>query len=301
MQRLAAMLLLLLLATAPAAGAVVRLNTRAEAEAHDLRAAVNMDSASLPPAADQAYFPDMAAIHSMVPLSLLKVVPFVGGGHQAWASLLSFSKAHSELNPDSEPHIVIGGGSQVIQPSKEELAQENLSRNIVALISIMVWAAFAALVAQYYLDSWKVKPAPSEGSAVEEAMSTFKYGVFECFGEPKICCWVLCCPAIRWADNISTMGVLRSFWLAFVMYLGVTLIFNESVDLCAWLLVALIGAGFRQELRLKFKMPTGKMIFFQDLFLYCCCTCCAITQEARQVEEAAKLGHPAVVQLDDSV
>eukprot|EP00444_Apocalathium_aciculiferum_P008521 CAMPEP_0183402280 /NCGR_PEP_ID=MMETSP0370-20130417/13800_1 /TAXON_ID=268820 /ORGANISM="Peridinium aciculiferum, Strain PAER-2" /LENGTH=91 /DNA_ID=CAMNT_0025583839 /DNA_START=59 /DNA_END=330 /DNA_ORIENTATION=- len=91
------------------------------------------------------------------------------------------------------------------------------------------------------------------------------------------------------------MGVLRSFWLAFVMYLGVTLIFNESVDFCAWLLVAVIGAGFRQEMRLKFKMPTGTLIFFQDMFLYCCCACCAITQEARQVEEAAKLGHPAVV------
>jgi len=287
MQQLATMLLLLLLAAAPAAGAVLRLNTRAEAEAQDLRTAVDTGSASPPPSTEQAYFQDMAAIHSMLPLALLKVVPpFVGRGHQAMASLLSFSN-------------VFGGGSQVIQPSKEKIAEEHLERNIVALLSTMVWAAFTALVAKYYLDSCKVKPAPSEGSAVEEAMSTFKYGVFECFGQPKICCWVFCCPAIRWADNISTMGVLRSFWLAFVMYLGVTLIFNESVDLCAWLLVAVIGAGFRQELRLKFKMPTGTLIFFQDMFLYCCCTCCAITQEARQVEEAAKLGHPAVV--DDSV
>mmetsp|Transcript_50239 Transcript_50239/g.127863 ORF Transcript_50239/g.127863 Transcript_50239/m.127863 type:complete len:292 (+) Transcript_50239:112-987(+) len=291
MQRCAPTLLLLLLCASPAAGAVVRLNSRVEA--------VDTDSASLPPAAEQAYFPDMAAISSMVPLPLLKVVPFLGGGHQAWTSLLSVAKAHSQLNHDSEPGIVISDGSQVPQPSQEEIVQAKLGRNIVALFSIMVWAALAALVAQYYLDSCKVKPAPSEGSAVEEAMSTFKYGVFECFGQPKICCWVFCCPAIRWADNISTMGVLRSFWLAFVMYLGVTLIFNESVDLCAWLLVAVIGAGFRQELRLKFKMPTGTLIFFQDMFLYCCCACCAITQEARQVEEAAKLGHPAVV--DDSV
>jgi len=297
MQQLAPMLLLLLLAAAPAAGAVVRLNARVEAEAQDLRTAVDTGSASPPASTEQAYFPDMAAIHSMLPLALLKVVPFVGRGHKAWASLLSFSKVHSEFNPDEEKnHLVYDGGSQA---SKEKAAEEHLERNIVALLSTMVWAAFAALVAKYYLDTCKIKPAPSEGSAVEEAMSTFKYGVFECFGQPKICCWVFCCPAIRWADNISTMGVLRSFWLAFVMYLGVTLIFNESVDLCAWLLVAVIGAGFRQELRLKFKMPTGTLIFFQDMFLYCCCTCCAITQEARQVEEAAKLGHPAVV--DDSV
>mmetsp|Transcript_120902 Transcript_120902/g.387070 ORF Transcript_120902/g.387070 Transcript_120902/m.387070 type:complete len:294 (+) Transcript_120902:111-992(+) len=293
MQRFAQTLLLLLLCASPAAGAVVRLNTRVEAEAQDLRTAADTDSASLPPAAEQAYFPDTAAIHSMVPLSLLKVVPFLGGGHQAWTSLLSVAKVQLQLNHDSEP--------QVLQPSKEEIVQAKLGRNIVALFSIMVWAALVALVARYYLDSCKVKPAPSEGSAAEEALSTFKYGLLDCFGQPKICCWVLCCPAIRWADNISTMGVLRSFWLAFVMYLGVTLVFNESVDLCAWLLVALIGAGFRQELRLKFKMPTGRMFFFQDLLLYCCCTFCAITQETRQVEEAAKLGHPAIVQLDDSV
>jgi len=181
----------------------------------------------------------------------------------------------------------------------------------------LVLAGVFALVAKFYLNR-KRHPAVSFDPRAEEALSTFRYGPFDCLSRMDISVWACCCPAIRLADNVSTIGLLRSFWLAFTIFLGFELIVGfeqtepeEEIslgmdgtqvvlldgpqDLVLWTILAVINASFRQELRHKFKMTQGGTTFFQDCLLHCCCGCCAITQEARQIEEAMLCGHPAIV------
>jgi len=189
-----------------------------------------------------------------------------------------------------EPHIVIDNGID----DSEVKAQQELCYAILGFASVLVWTGLVALVAQYYLNK-KEHPAVSFDPRSEEALSSFRYGPFDCLSRMDISLWVFCCPAIRWADNVSTIGVLQSFWLAFAIMLGFEMVTSEAQDLVAWTALAVICAGFRHQLRLKFNMTRDGATFFQDLLLYCCCPCCAITQEARQVEEAMRSGHPAIV------
>lgn len=171
-------------------------------------------------------------------------------------------------------------------------------RAFVGFITVVVWTGFTCLIAQFYLQN-KIHPDVNADPSSTEALNSFKYHPFDCFSRPDISLWVCFCPAIRWADNISTMGILRSFWLAFAVSLGFVMVTSETQDLVAWIVLSVIGAGFRRELRLKFQMQRNEMSFIMDFLLYCFCGCCAITQEARQVEEAMRSGHPNVVKAGE--
>lgn len=188
-----------------------------------------------------------------------------------------------------EPHIVVDQGVD----STEADAKKALLRGVVGFVTVLVWAGLAALLAQYYLNN-KVHPSADIDPADTEALRTFRYGPFECFGRMDVSLWVCCCPAIRWADNVTTMGLLPNFWLAWMIWMGFSLVTGESQDLVALTVLAILGAMFRRELRLKFQMAATGVTFFQDCLLYCFCPCCAITQEARQVEDALRAGHPAI-------
>merc|ERR1719263_2268082 len=93
------------------------------------------------------------------------------------------------------------------------------------------------------------------------------------------------------------MTGLLKFWVAFGIYLGMDFVGGLIGDSFFWLLIAIVCAGYRQELRIKFNMKNqGGMTYVQDCLLYCCCTVCALTQEARQVEDAcSKVGEPIQV------
>lgn len=201
------------------------------------------------------------------------------------------------------PHIVVDNGVEDQRPG-------HLTAFIV-LGFFMIWGGILYLIAQYYVDNVKVKASPLRADSAKEKLNEFKYGLFECFGDGRTCIWSCCCPCIRWGDNVSTVGILRSFWLAGLIWYGLTMLNSQAQtkgsngdessfqDPTAWVIFALIAAGFRHELRLKFHMATSATTFVTDCLLYGCCTCCAIIQDARQVDEAARTGHPAVVKQDD--
>lgn len=206
------------------------------------------------------------------------------------------SSAHA-LDGPHEPHIVIRQGMD--DEAVEEQVWADFMTWVVGLVSMMVWACFATVMAHYYLSTKKAAPV-ADLAAGEEEFKDFRYGVCECFQRPDVSLWVCCCPSVRWADNMSTMGIFRCFWFAFALFLSINLLGGESQDFCGWFILALLGAGFRQELRDKFQMARrGGWTYAEDFFLYFCCMCCVITQEARHVEDAYRAKHPAVVKKAD--
>jgi Cys-rich protein (TIGR01571 family) len=100
-----------------------------------------------------------------------------------------------------------------------------------------------------------------------------------------ICCMACWCPAIRWADTIGSDSMRRgSFWPAFFVFFILMLLapmtfgFSILVALC-------FGIYCRQEIRRKFQKERSWKSYLSDCFLWCCCPCCAIIQEAREVEK----------------
>jgi len=161
---------------------------------------------------------------------------------------------------------------------------------------------FGYLLALAYLGCKKeTQHAPL--SASSEEFATFRHGLCCCLQRCDICCWALCCPSVRWSDNLTSMGtgiiVGRAFWLTWWVYATLLFILAGCTDVNVMFLlaaiVAALGASFRQELRRKFKMiRVGSCTFLEDFCLYYWCTFCVIVQEARQIEDAHRAGHPAV-------
>ncbi|CAK0871970.1 unnamed protein product [Prorocentrum cordatum] len=133
----------------------------------------------------------------------------------------------------------------------------------------------------------------AKGKASDESLSQWKDGLCDCFDEPEICFWACCCPAIRWADTVD-LGGLVPFWVALAIYLGLSVGSAFLGEALLWAALAVACAGFRQEMRRKFGMSQSGRTYAEDCLLYCCCSCCAIAQEARHIEEACRVGHPVV-------
>lgn len=249
--------------------------------------------ARTPPSEPVAHAATLKAPGGRIPAVFLQHAPWLGGSGSMLTSFLYLlgEKGASTLPGVQESPQV----NSIIGETPDEIAAKYLYKSLLAMISVMIWAGLIVLVAKHYLGSVKVKLAPTPAEGVEETMSTYQHGWYECFSDPGTWCWVLCCPAIRWADIMTTMGLFRSFWLAAILFLAINFVAVESNDMCAWILLALICAFFRHELRRKFEMSAGASEFGKDCLLFCFCTTCAITQDARQVSDACKLGHPAAV------
>merc|ERR1712032_817553 len=93
------------------------------------------------------------------------------------------------------------------------------------------------------------------------------------------------------------MGFL-GFWIAFIIIFGIELAASTTGDFAIWVVLAIVCAAMRQDMRAVYGMDKGGWTYLEDFFLYCCCSCCTIIQEARQVEDAYKVGYPIGVKSD---
>lgn len=165
------------------------------------------------------------------------------------------------------------------------------------VMSCLLWTCLVGVIAHFYRGN-KEYPEIEEGLQTPEQHATFqdwKFGFCDCFEEFQVCFCACCCPAIRWAETLSLVDGLIVFWVGFALYMSLTLINTITSVLVCWFVLALICTAYRQELRTKFSFEhQGGATFLTDLLLHCFCTCCAIAQEARHVEEAMRYGHPQV-------
>merc|ERR550537_1909894 len=84
-------------------------------------------------------------------------------------------------------------------------------------------------------------------------------------------------------DSVKLVG----FWVAIALFMTLEIL-DMMTGITMWILVAVFFAYYRQELRKKLNMKNDSEDAIKDFAMWCCCACCAITQEARQVKDAPK-------------
>jgi len=168
--------------------------------------------------------------------------------------------------------------------------------------SLLLWSLLSGLVAYFY-SIRKEKPGSVDAEKPNEGVEVFqewKHGLFACHEDTEVTICALCCPGIRWAMTLSYVPGMLSFWVAFFIYICVELLGGLTAGTIGWVCLALLCTAYRQELRQKFNMEQqGGMTYITDAMTYLCCTCCAIAQEARHVEDALKSGHPALQEMEE--
>jgi len=171
-------------------------------------------------------------------------------------------------------------------------------------IDQFIWVILVLLVAYFYQ---KNKPMLSEkSSSFIENRPDWKYGLFDCSdmfsSDLSICGMACCCPAIRWADTMSNPKVAfheKEDWGAYNEQTGLTfwkalaivivLVFLGPFTLhISTLVLFCVFIYYRQKLRVIFHHSPGGASYVWDCLAYCCCACCAMVQEAREVENVRK-------------
>ena len=113
-------------------------------------------------------------------------------------------------------------------------------------------------------------------------LGPYKHELCGCFEDIPSCLLSWCCPCIQFGQNYEQIhkdGCLQQGLIyAVLMWFGVPCI---------------IHMGFRKEMRQKFNVPGSDL---EDFLITCCCGCCALAQDAREIEyrkqEAARRGLP---------
>lgn len=179
-------------------------------------------------------------------------------------------------------------------------------------LSFAIWSAFAILVAGHNdLLKRKLWTPPADGleHTLKAVDGGWKYGPFACLADPAICGFTALCASVRWADTMRMAG-LFDFWCAIGSYVIVMLnilllaigflhgglpawlVVNLGITL--WFVLVVVQVDHRQKLREMFHMERSTRVFVEDYFMHCFCPLCAICQEARHIEEAHAVGHPAI-------
>lgn len=172
----------------------------------------------------------------------------------------------------------------------EHLASMLLS----AFVSVCVVLCCAYVYMKNKVDPWG--QVPRDGLDHEAYLldkSDWRFGLCDCFQTPPLCLLSCCCPAIRWADTMRMAGIM-SFYTG-VMVMTVLGALSPFAGGLSTLIMLAIAVHHRQNIRRLFGMPAGNAATYcTDCCVYMCCSCCAIVQEARQVEEAYAVNHPVV-------
>lgn len=174
--------------------------------------------------------------------------------------------------------------------SASEVAAEAFGR-------VLATALIASLCAYLY-QSKKEYPLPEAHEDAQDSvpLTQWSSGLFDCCQDPYIFLCACCCMPIRWADTMDMVGLMK-FWTAFAFILVLQLCSEIPFLGICWFGIIGVLAMHRQKLRGIFQIPGqgdgGTTV--GDAFFVCCCMPCAVAQEARHVELAAKLGHEAVL------
>lgn len=166
------------------------------------------------------------------------------------------------------------------------------------VVSVLIWAICVVLVAGYYVESTQAPAVGYRTDCVEESPEDWEFPLLSCTADMPVAAWAMFCPGIRWAETLSYVPAFIPFWSAFSIYLFLQIFIGLSAGILGWILLAMLCTAYRQELRIRFGLrEQGGMTYVFDCLLYCCCSCCAIAQEARHVKEARRRGHPAAARL----
>jgi len=161
---------------------------------------------------------------------------------------------------------------------------------VLMVIEIIIFIIIGYLYAKYKPDDL-ILDAPRDIKS--EELNSFKYGLLQCYQLPLFSLFTCCCPCARWADSTRMFGMLPFIW-GMAWWWGFTDPTDVFWTLIGWVVLALVGTYYRQRMRRLFYMENSNGLCCLDWLGWCCCPCCSIVQEARQVELAKVLGHEAL-------
>jgi Cys-rich protein (TIGR01571 family) len=193
---------------------------------------------------------------------------------------------------------------------KEMYKKFSLEYRRAQLISLAIWFALMILMAMFYLNTRAPPILDGQKAARAPDFADWKFGLFylpDTWEDFDACLCACCCPAIRGAETLSVVRGFLGFWTAFLawnlfVFLDYGLVLfghgpEREMVINGYHLSLLTWGGFvallvywRSRLREVFGMHRGLASTSGDCLLYCCCTCCAVAQEARHVEEAIRCG-----------
>lgn len=174
----------------------------------------------------------------------------------------------------------------------------NIIGTIVSVASSVIFVLLFACCYKYYKED---PPAPlplsNEHNPEKLDQKQWVYGVFECFSASKTMCCLACfCPALRWADTMRMAGIY-AFWVGILLFASLSAAGQATAGITSLILLCVLVRK-RQEIRALFYIPSGTIgTYVEDCCLYCFCSCCAILQEARQMEEAYGVQHKIVMRI----
>jgi len=116
----------------------------------------------------------------------------------------------------------------------------------------------------------------------------FTFGLFSCFEDVKITLLSWCCMPLRWADTLdkterSGQAPIMRYWAAVFTFIILMALNPLSAGICSLILLFLCTYG-RQKLRQDNDIKAGGLTIVEDGCTYMWCGCCAVAQEAREVE-----------------
>lgn len=147
--------------------------------------------------------------------------------------------------------------------------------------------AIVSLAATLYSRIRLGNPFPQTAKTAEHTPSGFKYNLLSCHQDPKLSLFAFACPCLRWADTLEKANKkpLLPFYVAALLF-TLLMILDPITAGVSLLVLVLVAIYFRQKLRAEFSLQTGGLTIWEDSLAYLCCFCCAIVQEARQVEKS---------------
>lgn len=167
------------------------------------------------------------------------------------------------------------------EPSKSIPVSRFLEYAIGAITDIILVVVVAYL--------YKTYSAGNLEQPTEKAAETWAYSLFGCFSDIgqdwKLLLMSCCCGSIRWADTVSNMNVkVFAFWPALALVLFFAVVLGPITGGLSCLVLLGIAIYSRQKIRTAYGFETGGVTYVADCLSYFFCGCCALVQEARQVE-----------------
>lgn len=203
-----------------------------------------------------------------------------------------------------EDPLVVSAPPGADEAATAAIRQLRMMLTTIIFLSSCCCAGVITFVAYQYKTHKAEKVSSKYGG--HEDFKDFKTGLFDCWNDLPLCCFIFQCPWIRWAENISMVSnaqaepgkvAILGFWIAFATFLVLTMLSHVG-GVLIWVITACVLAFFRQKVRKAFSMKNNTGSCMQDFLLYLCCCYCLIAQDARHVDEAKRQSHPAIVEGD---
>jgi len=162
-------------------------------------------------------------------------------------------------------------------------------------VHILLYILFAFIYREYKRTWSFIQPAEELKTAEADGQCWGWHRIFsdaDKNSDVRILLCSFCCPIIRWADTIDNVKMMPGkFWHAFFLMLILGTIgpftFGASILISLCVGIYFRHVRLRQEyLSLTPLAASGRVLsLLEDVFCWCCCTPCAIAQEAHQIEK----------------